>query len=397
MSFLLSVGGGLLLAWSSALAAPLSPDGAVALALPVHPEVARAEAELATARGESRETLIFRENPEIDGAYGLTGDRLEASASQALSLTGEGLAAHRSARARLAAAESALQRARLEAASEVRHAWIAAVVAGQSAALAADAFALAVRLYQATEAKLAAGEVAELDVRLARMAQAGAARDLLDARTAEAEALATLSALVQRPVVAEDLPGAPLQAAPAPGGGQEERSDVAAARAAVEAAEAELARARASILPPVRVGAFAEVEDGAIVAGPSLGLTLPLWHQNQSQTGAARGALAAARATLGATEARAEAERRVSAALVQEASGVADQLGPSLAGDAEAALASIERGFAAGELDLMETVFLRAEVVDGQTALLETQGRLAELRVDALLADEDPALLGGAP
>ena len=49
------------------------------------------------------------------------------------------------------------------------------------------------------------------------------------------------------------------------------------------------------------------------------------------------------------------------------------------------------------ELDLPDTVFLRAEVVEGRIAFVEAQGAQADARIEALLAHDDPALLAGAP
>lgn len=384
----------LFLLFGAALAAPLSPDQAVRSALSSHPELARAEAELSAARGARRASTLLHENPEIEAGYALVGERLEASVAQPLSLSGEGLAERRSQRAQVAAAEAALTRTRLEVAAEARSAYIDAVVAHQGAALTERAFDLATQQLQATAASLRAGEASDLDLRLARLEQAKVAAELMEARADEAEALATLSALVRVPVQGEDLLEDPLLAAPEPSAGAgAERSDVVAARQGVEAAEAALTRERAARVPQLTVGAFYE-DDGAITAGPTLGWTLPLWQQNQAGVAEARGDLGVAQAELGAAIARSEAERRTATEDHSHALATVRALEASPE-DSRAALAAVEAGVRSGELDLVTTLLLRDEIVAGQTALLASGGALAHARVRLLLATEDAALLGG--
>ncbi len=385
-----------ILLFGVAMAAPLTPDGAVSLGLSTHPEVARAEADLTAARGEARQTLLFQENPELAAGYGLLGERLEAEISQPLSLTGEGLAAHRAAVARLEATEFGLARARLAAAAEIRRAWVEASVTHGRAELLAENFELSTRLLRATEARLAAGEASELDLRLARLEQARAAGEWLDASAAERAALTALSSMVGQAVAAEDLSGSPRDAAPtATGSG--ERADVAAATARARAAELDLRAARAATLPAVSLGAFFEQEGADRVAGPTLGLTLPLWHQGQARTGAAAGEAAAAQAELASTTARASAEQATSQALLARTETITSALASGLDEDASAALRSVEAGYSAGELDLTEVIFLQTQVVEGQIAVIEVSGAAANNRIEALLAESDRALLGGAP
>jgi outer membrane protein TolC len=267
-------------------------------------------------------------------------------------------------------------------------------VAHEAAALARQALDLAAAQLSATDARVRAGEAPSLDLRLARLDQARVAAELLRLRSTEAEALAALSTLAQRPVDGTDLLGDPWDAAPAPSAARDaERSDVRAARMALEAAEAGLARERAATLPPVTLGAFYADEGHGAVAGPSVGLTLPLWHQNQGAIGEARGGVSIAQAELDASSARAEAERRTTADAFAEAASTMAGV-PGTPEDATAALGAIEASVRSGELDLVATILLRAEVIAGQSALSEARGELALSRIRLLLAMEDPVLLG---
>lgn len=386
----------LYLLFGAALAAPLSPSDAVSAALSSHPALAQAEAELAAAKGASRQSAFLQQNPEIEAGYAVVGDRIDASISQALSLSGEGLNGHASARDRVSAAEAGLKRAKLQIAADTRVAYVSAVVAHRTAALAGASFELATRQLTATEAKVRVGESSKLDLHLARLEQAKAARELLDSAASEASELAEIATLVRREVAGTDLSADPLEAAPAATnrGSPNERADVRAARFAVDAAEAALRRERSAILPPVRVGAFYEAGSGEVVAGPTVGITLPLWSQNQAEIGAAKGQVGIAEAAFAAAEARASAESTTAA----NAATLADATMAAVAAtddDGRAALAAIEAGVSSGELDLLTTVLLREQVLSGQLALIQTRGDHSLARIALLLATEDPALLAG--
>ncbi|HNC98252.1 MAG TPA: TolC family protein, partial [Myxococcota bacterium] len=303
---------------------------------------------------------------------------------------------HQSRRARVRASEAALGRGRLEVAAHTRSAYVEAVVARELRVLAEQFFALASRQLEATESRVRAGEASDMNLRLARLEQVKAAQSLLQARNDEAVALATLATLVQRPITGEDLAVDPLDAAPEPQpGGDDERSDVQAARLALEAAEAAIRREQAAALPPVTLGAFFEEEGGSVLAGPSLSLTLPLWHQNQAGIADARATETVARSELDLRIARAAAEQKTATYAYSEAVSTL-ALVPATADDANAALASIDAGLRSGELDLVTTILLRAEVISGQQAMAQARGDLAVSRLFLLLATEDTALLDGS-
>ncbi|MFZ5481325.1 MAG: TolC family protein, partial [Myxococcota bacterium] len=316
----------------------LTPDEAVAAALANDPTLAEAEARLAAAKGERAASTWLRHNPSVEARVG--DGRVEVEAMQPISITGEGLAAGRSARAEVEAAEAGLARARLVAAAEARRAYVRAAAAEADLAVSASEREAAAKVRAAAEARLRAGEAPELEARLARLEEARATGAWLRAQDTAVEARAALAARVGGPV--GELADDPLAAAPREGSGGE-RSDVRAAEARVEAARAALARERAAMLPAVEVGAFYEEDAGRTVAGPALGVEVPLWHRNEAGVGAAKGELRAAEAAEASARARAEEERAVVARLA-----IPDL--PDVAGDAEAALAAIERAVSAGEL-----------------------------------------------
>lgn len=378
-------------------APPLAAEDAVVAALAGAPDVRAAEARLREARGLLSQSALFLRNPTVDASLGIDGERFEIEALQPLSLTGEGWFARRTGRTRIEAAEAALRRVRLETAAAARRVYVEAVARTRLAEFGADASELAHRLREAVARKYDVGEASLLDLRLARMTEVAAASDALGARGEEVEALRELAVTIRRPVTSAALISGVLAAVPAPDEPDEPlpRSDVLAARAAVEAAEAQLAWQRAAAVPPVAVGAFVEREDGTLSAGPALSVTLPVFDRNQVGRASALGQLAVAEAEAEAVEARAETERVTAADRLAEARATIEMLGGDLEAEARAALDSIEAGYRAGELDLATAVLLQTEVLEGLRATVLLQRRLAEARLDLLLALEDDALLAG--
>lgn len=377
-----------------ALPARLSADDAVSRALSLHPAVLDARTALARSRGAAVQTSVLLSNPTASGSTSLDGSRSSAALSQPLSLTGEGIAARRTAAAHVEASQAALRRAHRVAAAEVRVAYADAVVRCGQVSVAADGVRIAVRLRDAVALQHDEGEASTLDVRLARLSLVQAAARQLNAREAEAEALGVLAAFVGQPVSCDGLPTDPLTAAPEPTTvGDQPRSDVRAAAAYLRAAEADLARQRAAALAPVQLGVFVEVEDGRTFAGPSLSVQVPLFDRNQVQRGASEGAVWARSAEHDRVVARATTEKRTARVRVDEASSLQDALGIDPLAEARAALASIDAGYRAGEIDLPSTVLLQDQVLDGEGAALALRGGVARARLDLLLASDDDRLL----
>lgn len=383
------------LASAEAPQASLRPDRAVTLALTAHPDLLAAEAAVQTSRASRAQSALFLSNPSASGWSAIDGSRIEGSVSQPLSLTGEGWHARRGAALRVQANEAVRGRTARRLAAQVRQAYVDAVVASGVVAVAHDGTELAARLSYAVRRKYEEGEASSLDLRLARLAEVQAATRLLEARRVESDALRRLSALVLQPVEADDLIDDPLGACPAvTGASARDRSDVTAAEVALQAAQAELRRARASSVPAVSVGVGVQLEDGATYVGPTLGLTLPVFDRNQAGRAQAGGAVAVAEGRLAETRARAASERQTSAVRLAEAEATAVVDGAEL-DEARSALSSIEAGVLAGEIDLPTAVLLQAQVLQGEAAVVTLAGQLADARIDRLLALDDDALLGG--
>ena len=376
--------------------ADLTPDRAVALALTANAEVRAAEAALRAAEADRSASLLLLRNPKVQAWATPDGSRVELSATQPLSLTGEGWHARAVARSSVRSAEAALGRARRVTAADVRLSYIDAVVAIEQARVAQEGTELAGRLRYAVGRRLEQGEASALDLRLARLAEAQAVTRLLEARQAEAEALRELAELLATPVDATDLLLDPGATAPAVTSSpiSDDRSDVVAAEHAVRVAQAELARQRAAVVPPVAVGLGIQVEDGATFIGPRIGVTVPLFDRNQRGTKGAKGDGEVAESQLASVRARAETEQRTGRLRADEAERLAAVVGSDAMEEATAALVSVESGFLTGEIDLPTAVLLQAQILDGEAAIVSLRGLVADARIDLLLALDDDALLG---
>lgn len=373
----------------------LLPDQAVARALATHPDLQTATATLAVARADRSRAAFLLDNPTLSGWTSTDGARAELSVGQPLSLSGQGWQARRAARSSIQASEHALARRRREVAARTRLAYVEAVVATGLVGVADEGAQLAGRLSFAVRRKHEEGEASTLDLRLARLAEVQSATRLLQARRTEAEALRALSGWVGVEVAAGDLATTPNAALPPPSTVRSPRADVLAAEAAVQVALAERRQARAATLPPVTLGARVAQEDGAYFVGPSVGLTLPLFDRNQQERATRSGALATAEARLQQVRARATTEQTTADQRVREADAAAERVQADI-DEARAALASIEAGVLAGQIDLSTAVLLQSQVLDGEAAVVRLQGLLADAHLDQLLATDDDTLLGGA-
>jgi cobalt-zinc-cadmium efflux system outer membrane protein len=397
-----------------ALAAPVTPDAAVAAALARDASVASSEAVVDAATGAAAQGGRPRSNPALNVQLGFGVAQHEVALTQALSVTGEGQAITRADRHALSAAKLSAARTELQVAADVRRAYVVVVAADAELALSAEALRLAGAVRAGVEGRLAQGEVGELDAHLARLDEGAAVEDWY--RVAQASALARqdLAARTGLPLDVEVVAD-PLDASPAPSQREGPRADVAAAEEEAAAAAARTKAARAASFAPVEVGVWAQAQNlgagtlpgGGVdlpawdwrsnvgwSVGPSLTVQLPVWSANAAGRAAAEGDARAADAALEATTTRAEVEQQA-AGLAGALAAEAEARTPgSLAGDADAALAAIQAAVDAGELGLIEASQLRLRVFDTRRRVVALRAELAAARIDTALAEEWPSLLG---
>lgn len=385
-----------LLSWL-AVPAVLTPDQAVRAALSRDPALAARVAEVEAAAGLLRQSGPLQNNPEVGVSASTNGDRQSASLVQPLSLTGEGRHGLRAARAALEGAKAAAERARFETAAETRRVYTRAVVSRELQRFAEESRALLARLRGVAEARLAAGEGIDLDIRLARLEEARAMALWLAAQAETSATDADLAALIG--MTPGELGHDPLLAGPVTlegtnvRAGTNVRSDLLAARSVTEAARATVAREQAARLPAVGLGVFYERDSGRTIFGPAVTMTVPLWNQNQANLGAARGKLRLAEVTEASVVARATTEEARAEERLRVATESLKTLAPDIRTEADAALRAIEILFTSGEANLADTLLLRSRVIEGERAWIEARAAVAVARIEVALARQSESLL----
>jgi outer membrane protein TolC len=383
----------------------------VAAALANDPVMVAATADVERADGELRAASGLRQNPTLDARFGLGLQQHEASLRQPLSVTGAGAAAFGVARARQEAAVSTLFRRRLEVAADIRRWLVEAIRAEAALTLSGESLQIAKTLRASAEARLSAGDGTELEVHLARLEEAAAVDELLQATNQALEARVVLAAHAALPADAE-LPTDPWVAVPPrPGVTSPERHDLLAANAAVLAAKHAVRFEAASVVPPIEVGVWAQAQNVGVVGdpvaippmsgntawtvGPTVSVTLPAWQSNADGRARARAALSTASAEAGVIEATAAAER-FGVGRQRDAIAAATGL-PDPTAEARAALSGIDRGFRGGEFGVGDASAMRARVLETWRRGASTTADAAKLAIAGALAEEWPSLLSGDP
>jgi cobalt-zinc-cadmium efflux system outer membrane protein len=322
------------------LAAPLSADVAVQLALLHNPELRREMARLGFAAAEVYEAGRLA-NP-VFSLTRLAGDSSAAAAVPQLTL---GLAINfanllflpassRIARAQFEAARLQVAARAMDLAAEVEQAWFVAVAAEQQAQMR-DAAARA----QAASALLARRYFAagNFSPREQAIEQAGASRAALAATSARVAALAArtrLNRLLGLPAERGDWRLAAQLAEPLPSEDAvdalqrlalDSRLDVAGLRREAEAiADRHRLVRRTRLVGGIEIGVERERDfDRGINAGPTLSLALPLFNWGSGRMAAARAALAQVEAELDGRVLDVSNDVQLAAARVQAARALA--------------------------------------------------------------------------
>lgn len=353
----------------------------------------------AAARAGAEPWLAY--NPTLGIAVGprfsTTSDTaldVQLSLSQPIEIAGaRGL--RRAAASRLGQrvdAEVALARSSVRRA--VVRAFHSALVTHEGVLLAEQALRFAEQVRAVTDRRLAAGDATAIDVRLSQAELASAQQAVLIAqRDSLAARLELAVAAGYPPTSPPPLPAglAPPGAVPALGalmaGLRSRHPELAVRRAALSEAHArvELADREAWPVPVIGVELTREGPTGgagnSIVLG-TLQLPLPLFQRNQGERAQSRAQAAALRAEEDLEQQAIESRLARAHADLSLAVARLDVIAASTPSVADT-LALIERGFAAGELPLIDVLAARQRLLDAERARLEAYAEyyraLAEL------------------
>ncbi|NOT00206.1 MAG: TolC family protein [Phycisphaerales bacterium] len=411
-------------------AAGLTVDEAVKIALLNNTGVRAALARVGMARADAVQAGLFA-NPTLGLSFRFPegGGRSNLEAGVAQNIAELWLIPPRQR-----AAERDLDHTILEVAREVvaltidtRTAYFNAVATDQALSIAQDNVALTKKLLEVTEARLEAGAVGALDVNLAKGQALRADVDYRTTRLEAASARRSLAKALALTTLAEDmtltdpLPAVPELAIDAErlvSLARESRLDLRAAQEIVVAAEARVRAEYARVFPTLDIGielersdrrarpgrdiladtARASIANGALTApdiesrgqraaakreeidliiGPTLGITLPIFDQNQAQIAKARFAHEQALALLDALDRSIVQETREAADRALTAWNVATLYDRELLPQAKKTLSISESAYQAGNTPILN-------VIDAQRSLLESRrGYIAALQAAA--------------
>ena len=334
----------------------------------------------------------FRNNPVMEGAAGprLAGDRrstdVELGISQQLETGGQRQARIAGARASVERQRAEVQQAARDVVIEAASAFLDGIAAIERLQIAEGADAIARELLNTTERRFALGDIAAIDVNLARIEAARSTAALVAARADLTAAAGALRALLRIPATeAIELRGA-FHLSPAPPLERLEvsvrqRPEFAVLAAELREAEAQQQLGRALMKPDlgIRVGYEREESNNILLGG--LTVTIPAF-----QEGHGTRAAGVARANRLRTESEVARERAI--ADLRTAYGVYEQraaLAAALEKDASPSLLDNEnlarRSYEAGEMNLMDFLLIRRDAVETRFAVIDRRLEAARSRL----------------
>jgi cobalt-zinc-cadmium efflux system outer membrane protein len=362
------------------------------------PQVVSARLAIDEARGQLLgASLRLQSNPEVDVSFGSrqgAGARstdLQLGATQMFEPPGRRTARIEAATAHIDQGVATAEETTRVALRDAAMTFYQAVYTAEQVRLLTDSVDLANAIYQTADRRFRAGDLAVLDVNLARSALARARAQLEAGRAEQAAALGALRVLLRLdgPIAVQGslaLGDAPAVAALTQS--VEQRPEFRALEAAIREADADIAVAKTSSKRQYGAGLRYQKEgDDHIVLG-GLTISLPAFSKGQELAAASTARGARLRADLDAARALARIElqtaldaheRRVLAARVLEAEAL-----PGL--DENDALTT--RSFDAGQIGLPDVLLIRRELLETRSQYLSTllEAALARVNVDATAA-----------
>jgi cobalt-zinc-cadmium efflux system outer membrane protein len=351
------------------------------------PAVVAARMRIDEARGRvTGATLFLTSNPTLDVEAGRRSG--ETSSTDYGVEVGQDLDLPRRRRARIDAAHAIVtqeeQRARnieREVMLDVASTFLRALEARERADVASSGKRLADEALSIAERRYAAGDVAQLDVNLARTAVARADADTRAAIASLAAHVTRLQVLLGRtePVSVDGS----LRDALVTSELTADRPDLKVLDAEIAEAEADQRLARTLRWPDFGVRAsYGEEEGDRIVLG-GIGVTLPVFHRGQEVAAVASARLARLRAERDALARTIDAEVRGATATVEALRSVASDYErtvlPLVDENERLALESYE----VGQIGLGDLLLVRREALDARRALIDQliETRLAEVEL----------------
>lgn len=357
-----------------------------------NPEVRTAVAELAIARGQRSAAGVWRYNPQVFGFAGPAHNPDTALTSYQVGLTQSfELGGKRGSRVavadrRIEAAEARVARQQALARARTRRAFALAVLARDRAATAVTAESVATVLRDAASERLELGAGTQLEL---NVASAAVVRERWLRLVAERQAISArfdLAASIGLPpdqFVDPEGPLPPLpETVPAEADlmalGEARRSDIAAARAEVQATQAGIRVARAQAVPDPQLGIAAGHNEDFSVTLFSVSLPVPVFNRGQGDRAVADAEAARAAIAADTLRIRAEREIRDSYRGFVKARDAVRTFDLQAVGALQENIALATESFQAGKISLLILNSVRRELLDAQFAYLDALADLYE-------------------
>jgi cobalt-zinc-cadmium efflux system outer membrane protein len=348
--------------------------------------IAESEAALVEA------TPRFRDNPLIGGAGGprfgseSRFTELDFGVSQQFETGGQ-------RQARITAARAGIERHQAETLQlartvvfEAASAFLGGIAATERLRVAEEADTVARELLRATERRYVLGDIAAINVNMARLDAARSAATLVAARADLTAAAGALRALLRIPVSEPlELRGSLELAAPPPVEVLEanvvQRPEFAALTAEVRVAEAQVQLGRALRRPDLGFNVVYERDAGDSIVLGGLTVTLPAFQRGQGTL--ALGTARANRARLEADIARetAIAELRAAHSEYEQRAGLAAALQRDTALSLDDIVSLATRSYEAGEMNLMDLLQIRRDALGTRLTIIDRHLDAARARL----------------
>ena len=362
------------------------------------PQIVSARLALQEARGRlAGASLKLQSNPQIDAAVGNRNGPdtrftdFELGVGQSFEPASRRSARVAGAKASIAQSSANVDEVTRSVLRAAASAYYRAVHASDRIRLLTAAFELASRVYSAADRRFKAGDIAVLDVNIAKASLARVRAEREGAEASKTLALGELRQLLRLDVdvgvdgsltapTEADLTAA-LQAAI-------QRPELRALEAGVQEAEAEVRLGQSFSRPEYGVGVRYSREEGDQIVLGGMTVTLPMFSRGQEQRAVGSARAARLRSELDAARARVQVEvraafdafnRRLSAVRILEADAMTGL-------DENEQLTT--RSFDVGQLGLPELLLIRREILDTRFQYLDAllEAALARIDLDASAA-----------
>jgi cobalt-zinc-cadmium efflux system outer membrane protein len=362
------------------------------------PQIVSARLALAEARGRVTGASIRQQaNPEIDvnvgnrRANGLRTTDLEFGAVQMFEPSGRRAARLAAATAQLDEATASADETTRGVLREAASWFYQAVYASERIRLLTASEVLAKAIHDTADRRYRAGDIAVLDVNLARAALARARSDREGGEAELAAALGGLRALlrlddliaVQGTLTTGDPPDAAALARSA-----ERRPDIRALEAAVRDAEADISLGKTQAKPNYGVGVRYQREEGDHIVLGGITFTLPVFSKGQELVAVGSARSTRLRAELEAARSRVRIELQTALTSYERRAAAARVLAAEALPGLDENEALTTRSFEVGQIGMPDVLLIRREILETRSqylfALLEAA--LARIAVDATAA-----------